>query len=164
MHKHHIIPKHMGGSDDPSNIVLLTVEEHAEAHRLLYEKYGKKQDEIAWKGLLKLITKEERIKQLSSLCGKKWKGRKHKPETIQKMSSVHKGNQYSKGIPKSEEQKRKMSEKKLKKWRIISPEGKELIVDNLPIFCKENNLTHSKMIYVQKTGYLHKGFYCEKVV
>ena len=32
----------MGGSDDPSNIVLLTVEEHAEAHRLLFEKYGKK--------------------------------------------------------------------------------------------------------------------------
>lgn len=29
-HKHHIIPKHMGG----------TIEEHAEAHRQLYEKYG----------------------------------------------------------------------------------------------------------------------------
>lgn len=40
-HKHHIIPRHMGGTDDPSNLVELTVEKHAEAHRQLYEQYGK---------------------------------------------------------------------------------------------------------------------------
>jgi hypothetical protein len=28
-HKHHIIPKHMGGTDDLSNIAKLTIEEHA---------------------------------------------------------------------------------------------------------------------------------------
>ena len=38
-HKHHIIPKHMGGTDDPSNLIELTVEEHAEAHKILFEKY-----------------------------------------------------------------------------------------------------------------------------
>jgi DNA modification methylase len=43
-HKHHIIPKHQGGSDDPSNLVELTVEEHALAHKLLYEQYGKWED------------------------------------------------------------------------------------------------------------------------
>lgn len=47
-HKHHIIPRHMGGTDDPSNLVELTVEEHAAAHRLLYEQHGKLQDKIAW--------------------------------------------------------------------------------------------------------------------
>ena len=47
-HKHHIIPKHMGGSDDPSNLIELTVEEHAEAHRKLYEQYGHWQDKIAY--------------------------------------------------------------------------------------------------------------------
>jgi len=41
----------MGGSDDPSNLIELTIEEHAEAHRLLFEKYGHWQDEVAWKGL-----------------------------------------------------------------------------------------------------------------
>jgi len=46
-HKHHIIPKHMGGTDDPSNLIELTVEEHAEAHRLLWEKYGNWQDNVA---------------------------------------------------------------------------------------------------------------------
>jgi hypothetical protein len=29
----------MGGTNDPSNLVELTVSEHAEAHRLLWEKY-----------------------------------------------------------------------------------------------------------------------------
>lgn len=54
-HIHHIIPKHMGGTDDPSNLVELTIEEHAEAHRLLYEQHGHWQDKVAWQGLLGLI-------------------------------------------------------------------------------------------------------------
>ena len=43
-HFHHIIPKHLGGSDDPSNLIRLTVEEHAEAHRKLYEEHGLEED------------------------------------------------------------------------------------------------------------------------
>jgi hypothetical protein len=54
----------MGGTDDPSNIIELTVEEHAEAHRLLYEKYGYLEDRLAWQGLAGIITKEELVKQL----------------------------------------------------------------------------------------------------
>ena len=69
-HKHHIIPKHMGGTDDPSNIVELTVEEHAEAHRVLYEKYGRWQDELAWKGLSGMIGKEEIIRRTQSEANK----------------------------------------------------------------------------------------------
>lgn len=62
-HKHHIIPKHVGGSDDPENIVLLTITEHAEAHRLLYEEHGRWQDKIAWLALAGRIDKEEIIRQ-----------------------------------------------------------------------------------------------------
>jgi hypothetical protein len=47
-HKHHIIPKHRGGTDDPSNIVELSIEEHADAHRKLYEEDGNEFDKIAW--------------------------------------------------------------------------------------------------------------------
>jgi hypothetical protein len=65
-HKHHIIPKHMGGSDDPSNIIELTVEEHAEAHKILWEKYGRWQDEIAWKGLSGIIGHEEVVREILS--------------------------------------------------------------------------------------------------
>lgn len=31
-HVHHIIPKHMGGSNEPSNLVELSIDDHAEAH------------------------------------------------------------------------------------------------------------------------------------
>lgn len=58
-HKHHIIPRHAGGTDDSNNLVLLTVEEHAEAHRLLYEEHGRLQDFYAWKGLAGQIDMDE---------------------------------------------------------------------------------------------------------
>jgi hypothetical protein len=63
-HKHHIIPKYMGGTDDPSNLIELSPQEHAESHRLLYEKYGNWQDRVAWKGLSGLISKEDVIKEM----------------------------------------------------------------------------------------------------
>jgi hypothetical protein len=60
-HKHHIIPKHASGTDDASNLIELTVEEHAEAHRLLYEQYGRIQDKVAYMGLMKLAPAAELI-------------------------------------------------------------------------------------------------------
>ena len=50
-HNHHIVPRHMGGTNDPSNLVRLTVEEHAEAHRKLYEEHDRWQDYVAWHAL-----------------------------------------------------------------------------------------------------------------
>ena len=50
-HTHHIIPRHAGGTDDPSNLIELTVNEHAEAHRQLFLKFGRWEDELAWKAL-----------------------------------------------------------------------------------------------------------------
>jgi len=50
---HHILPKHSGGTDDPSNLVKLTPKEHADAHLKLYEQYGKKEDLWAYKMLAK---------------------------------------------------------------------------------------------------------------
>lgn len=70
-HKHHIVPKHCGGSDDATNLVELTPEEHAEAHRKLYEEFGHWQDYLAWQGLAKLSTNKEHIKLVLSAAGKK---------------------------------------------------------------------------------------------
>lgn len=70
-HKHHIVPKHMGGSDDPSNLIELSIEEHAAAHKLLFEQYGRKEDYLAWQGLAGLIDKKELVRQLLSIAGKK---------------------------------------------------------------------------------------------
>lgn len=58
-HKHHIIPRHMNGSDDPSNLVELTIKEHAEAHRKLFEEFGKIEDRLAWLALSGQLNMDE---------------------------------------------------------------------------------------------------------
>ena len=40
LHRHHIVPKHMGGSDEDWNIMELSREDHAIAHLILYKLYG----------------------------------------------------------------------------------------------------------------------------
>lgn len=69
-HKHHIIPRHAGGTDDPSNLVELSVDDHAESHKVLYEQYGRWQDYVAWQGLAKLSPKEELVRIRQSEAGK----------------------------------------------------------------------------------------------
>jgi len=59
----------MGGTDDPSNLELLSVDEHADRHRVLYETHGKHEDYIAWKGLSGKIGKDEIMKELYALGG-----------------------------------------------------------------------------------------------
>lgn len=61
----------MGGSNHPSNIALVTVEEHAEEHRKLYEKYGHQEDYIAWRGLAGIISHEEVVYEQIVLASKK---------------------------------------------------------------------------------------------
>lgn len=46
-HKHHIIPRHAGGTDDPSNLVELTIEDHAIAHEVRYRMHGDDRDRVA---------------------------------------------------------------------------------------------------------------------
>ena len=69
-HKHHIVPKHMGGSDESSNIIELTIEEHAQAHKELYEQYGKNEDRLAWLMLTGQSKDPEFASKKASLGGK----------------------------------------------------------------------------------------------
>lgn len=80
-HWHHIVPKHAGGSDDPSNLVHLTVEEHAEAHKKLWEQYGCWQDKIAWRTLSGQISIQEARKEMME-----YNNPMHRPEVLEKMS------------------------------------------------------------------------------
>lgn len=59
-HRHHIIPKHMGGTDDEENLTPpISIQMHAEFHKQLYEEFKKTEDLIAWKALSGRITSEE---------------------------------------------------------------------------------------------------------
>lgn len=71
LHKHHIVPRYLGGTDDPSNLVELTVEQHAEAHRVLYEQHGNWQDYVAWQGLIKLDANFDAARQSMIEGGRK---------------------------------------------------------------------------------------------
>lgn len=92
-HIHHIIPRHMGGTDDQSNLIKLTVEEHAEAHRVLFEQHGRKEDYLAWKGLAGLIDKDEIVRQLMSLThkGKKLSDRQKEQNSIRMLKMIESG-------------------------------------------------------------------------
>lgn len=123
----------MGGTDDPSNLVALTIKEHAEAHRVLYEKYGRVQDRRAWMGLSNMMTGKEIINEIL----KAPKSEEHK----QKISKSLKGKPKpwmigtrngagNAGKPKSEEHKKNIALSKLGKTREpFSEEWKQALKD-----------------------------------
>lgn len=100
-HKHHIIPKHAGGTNDPNNLIELSVADHAEAHKTLYEQYGRWQDYVAWQGLAKLSPKEELVKIRQKEAGKKCRQLHPNPFTDIRTNSnfaVNKEHQKQAGI------------------------------------------------------------------
>jgi hypothetical protein len=85
----------MGGTDDSSNIIELTIEEHANAHRVLWEQYGKEEDYIAWKGLSGSIGMDDIIIEVSRMAGKKNKGKPKPKGFSEKISSYQSGRKKS---------------------------------------------------------------------
>jgi hypothetical protein len=99
------MPKHAGGTDDPSNLIYLTVEEHAEAHKMLFEQYGRWQDELAWKALSGQIETAE----ATILAGKLANTGKKLSENHKKKIGV--ANKIAnKGKQRSSEHKKKISD------------------------------------------------------
>lgn len=105
MHKHHIVPRHMGGSDDSNNIIYLSVKDHAIAHAELYLKYGKHEDYVAFKGLKKQISKEQIFIETSRIGGLNNKG---KPKSLEHRLKISQSNS-SPRKPYAEERKLKIS-------------------------------------------------------
>lgn len=116
-HKHHVVPRHAGGTDDPSNLIELTIEEHAEAHRVLYEQYGRWQDRIAWQTLSGQISSYEAAQQArreANLSNKHFEGKTHTEEVRKRISEFQKkakiGNANRKGTSTSEQGKKNISD------------------------------------------------------
>ena len=181
-HKHHIIPRHIGGTDDLQNIVELTIEEHAEAHRILFEQYGREEDRLAWLGLSGQIGKDEILWHLARKQKgvKKPEGHgakvsafrktfKYSEESKRKISESKKGKKLTQehkekviksltGRIQPETQKKKVAEKLSKTWKITNPNGETFIIENLRNFCKDNSLDQGNLSRGK-----HKGWIAEKI-
>lgn len=119
---HHIIPKCIGGTDDQSNLVLLTAREHFVCHLLLtkfvQDNMAHKLVYAAWQ-LSRPTNQKEKVASsrmyafLREQMSKSYSGKKHTEETKQKMRGPRphlcgEGNSRY-GVPHSEESKAKMS-------------------------------------------------------
>lgn len=126
---HHIIPKHAGGTDDPSNLMECTVEEHAELHLALYLEHGRWQDWVAFHAIAGFIKNEDVAREALRLNGMK----KRSEETKRKMSESAKlswangrdhtpnpNRKSTKGYKHSDEARKKMSIAASNRWRNTS--------------------------------------------
>lgn len=97
----------MGGSDDPSNLISLTVEEHANAHKKLWEQHGLWQDWCAWQSLSGQISNQEAIRYAQRM------GQLGRPRTEKQLAAVKlnlvKAHQANIGAKRSEESRLRMS-------------------------------------------------------
>ena len=112
--RHHIIPRCLGGSDEKENLVLLTAKEHYMCHRLLCEVYpGVRGLSFAMWNMINGRTTQGRYLVSSRIY-----------ERI-KLAHAKVVSQRLSGVPKTAEQRLKMSESA--KGRIVSEETKKLL-------------------------------------
>ena len=149
MHKHHKIPRHMGGTDEPSNIMECSVEEHAELHFALYLEHGHWQDWYAAMGLAGIIGKEEIVREQQSRAGIKGNTGRKRPDFVEYLKGEgrkHHGGGWNKGVPRTEEEKKLMSERRKGKGgekhrgKVISEEHRRKQSDAMKEYWRQRKL------------------------
>ena len=163
-HSHHILPKHAGGTDDPSNLVELSIQDHAEAHKWLFIEHGRWQDALAWLALSGQIGYDEAT--LFSSRGKrrpdltlrnKISNPAKTPEARRKNSDWHKG-KSNLGHRQSKEHTARSADARSLRWFIIDPQLNTYIIKNLQAFCREHDLNQGNLQHHRR----HKQWRCVK--
>ena len=121
-HKHHIIPRHAGGTDDPSNLIELSIEEHAQAHLNLYEQHGDQRDLLAHRMLLGQVTNAE----ANALLRKLPKTQQHKDKISAAVSGAKNG-MYGKVTSQNQKDAVSKAMKGKKKWYKMADNSKNLL-------------------------------------
>jgi len=161
--KHHIIPKSLGGTNDPENISLLTFREHLICHILL-TKFTENQNKskmiyALWsmqrynKHYTRKLTSKQ-YEQIRKMFVNKMRNFKHSQSSKEKMSRIQKGikkrNMFEnfkrhEGIPKGI-------------FEITTPDNIKKIVIGLKDFCKTENLSYTSMSSLANLNYKnHNG-------
>ena len=112
--KHHIIPKCLGGSDSPDNLVRLTAREHFIVHKLLCEIYPN-ESKLHWAAFMMAQCKGKHMNSRDyRISSREYAWLKENlvvsDEAKKKISESQKGNTYRLGTTHSKETKKKMSQ------------------------------------------------------
>ncbi len=174
-HKHHIIPKHewkerfgtLEGVDSPDNICYLTLEQHIECHRWLYENYKRWEDKCAYLFLSGRMDKQDLYKEWGRVIGKANAGRSRTKEWRLEASKRNSG----KGNPNygnkySIESKYKISLKRFgrsyvvrnKIWVIVGDGNCVIRTQNIAEFCRNNNLKPSGISWAYHNNKSYMGY------
>jgi len=99
--KHHILPRSMGGSDEPENLVVLTAREHLIAHWLLTKSYPENRKLKFSFMAMRMDNSGKRwcsgraFEAARSIASAAQKGKEVSAETRAKIGAVHKGRKLS---------------------------------------------------------------------
>lgn len=98
-HKHHILPKRLGGTDDSNNVTSpMSTRLHAAFHKDLWEHFHQYEDFIAWKALSGRMTSEQaRLAAAKTGQSKSEKYRTSRKELGKALKSFVTKNSRSKG-------------------------------------------------------------------
>ena len=165
----------MGGTVDPSNIELISIPEHVERHRVLFETHGQWQDEVAWKALSGQIGSKEAFRLAIKNRKMPPKSDEWKRKASERMKGVgnHRygkpGTMIGKTMPQSAKDTLSVLKRgkvfKAYTWEITHPNGTKETITNLKAYCRSNGLCQSSMVFVsQGTQDNHKGYRCKKLL
>jgi 5-methylcytosine-specific restriction endonuclease McrA len=152
---HHIIPRALGGSDNPENLVLLTEREHYLCHRLLVRMTeGKPRAKMASAFRFMVFgpnTRQKRFPSSSQYTAARQMARlaKH-PEAIAKMAATLTGRTLT------EEHKANISRNNArtmaKTFDVIDPSGNRTTIHNLRLWCQEHDFKYQNAYLSAKLG------------
>ena len=168
-HKHHIIKCVNGKRIRTDETIDIDIKEHARRHKINYDKWGFREDYLAWKGLTGQWPKRKLIHEIAVEMGKRNAHHMHTKQAIEKMRKTKQGSKLTKehraaiskgmmGHKGSEYQKQRLREIRQKDY-IITYKNKTYEITNLLEFCRKKKLDQGNMTKVaQKKLQSHKGY------
>ena len=168
-HKHHIIKCVNGKRIRTDETIDIDIKEHARRHKINYDKWGFREDYLAWKGLTGQWPKEKIIQEIYKMNGKRNAHHMHTKQAIEKMRKTKQGSKLTKehratiaksmiGRVVSKAHRQKTADSKSKEY-VITYQGKTFEIKNLLDFCRKKKLDQGNMTKVaQKKINSHKGY------
>ena len=146
------MPKYRGGTDEPSNLISVSITEHTMWHFCNYQLWGRLEDKIAYKALSgKNEEKEKFLLQLSK--NSMWITNGDSNKIIQKDDSIPKGwykgmtwqedwkapgpKGYKQSAEHIEKRTQKAAQTRCKDFLVIPPDGEPYIYRGKRNFCRE---------------------------